>query len=236
MDSLKIQKGNNIDKLSVGAVVAQDYRSAEVFKKLGIDFCCGGAQMVEKACLEAGVSVSELTRMLEESRKKTDTSLHHYNTWTLDFLADYIVNIHHQYVRDSSEILLSTAKKVAGQHGEQHPELWDLLKRLNMMMSELYQHMESEEQDLFPKIKMLSRSELNALDLQDLIDNLHDEHESTGKDIEFLRNVTQQYTLPDDACNAYRFLYEKLQAFEKDLLQHIHLENNILFPKTLEKT
>lgn len=231
---IKIIKKEDFTQLSVGAIVAQDYRKAEVFKKLGIDFCCGGAQSVESACREVGISSSELAKMLDEATQAASQQWHQYNKWAPGFLADYIINTHHQYTREAGDVLLSIAEKVATHHGRKHPELSDLLQRLQSMLQELNDHMDAEEQGLFPKMHYLEDAQLEKQELQSLVQEMHQDHDHTGMDIQYLRTITDNYTLPEDACNSYHFLFEKLQEFENDLLQHIHLENNILFPKALE--
>lgn len=155
----------------------------------------------------------ELISAVAESRK-----------WDAPFLADYIVNVHHRYIRESAPVIETLVFKVAGVHGQQHPELVLLAKEVDGFLKEMLEHLDKEEGDLFPAIK-------SGAPLSESIALMEDEHSSAGLQLRRFRQLTRDYTLPEDACNSYRLLFEKLKEFESDLFQHVHLENNILFPK-----
>lgn len=229
----KADEDGNIE--TVGSIAAKDYRKAEVFKKYGIDFCCGGEKSLKEASAEAGISEELLKAELEKADTTVDTASQDYNKWKLDFLADFIVNTHHQYVRDSAPVIIGLAEKVAQHHGSQHAELWPLNERVNAVMKDLLEHVVKEEEILFPAIKALLTSQDPKSDasIQSVIDLMHAEHDHAGEDLRYLRKITHDYTLPADACNSYNYLFEKLKEFENDLFKHIHLENNILFPKAI---
>lgn len=225
---------------TVGQIVAKDIRKAEVFKKLGIDFCCGGKKTVTQACEEVGITPDQLAVELksfeENAREKAAID---YNTWDLDFLADYIVNIHHKYVRENATMIEELALKVANRHGDQHPELVHLAVGVQQCLADLLLHLEKEEKALFPYVKeLVSKKKQGAkyntgFSVASPVQAMETEHERTGEELHAFRELTNDYTLPQNACNSYAFLFSKLQEFEADLLRHIHLENNILFPKAL---
>ncbi|GGB03376.1 iron-sulfur cluster repair di-iron protein [Puia dinghuensis] len=217
---------------TVGEIAASDIRKAEVFRKMGVDFCCGGKKTLKEACVEAGVSEDQLNAALEAvSGKDSSQPQHDFNKWDPAFLADYIINIHHRYVRESAPIIEQLAVKVANHHGANHPELIPLANGLNRFLADLLLHMKKEEQFLFPAIRHKAAS--SDFPIIDAIGLMEMEHAASGEDVRQFRQLTRDYTLPADACNSYTYLFHKLQEFEADLFQHIHLENNILFPKAL---
>ena len=220
---------------TVGSVAAKDYRKAEVFKKLGIDFCCGGDKTLTEASLEAGISEAALRTELENADTVSTSASQDYNKWKIDFLADFISNTHHQYVRESAPVIVGLSNKVAEHHGAQHAELWPLNQRIKELMDDLLDHLNKEESILFPAIKNLvaANAEPASQSIQETIALMHTEHDHAGDDLKYFRKITDNYTLPADACNSYQYLFEKLKEFEDDLFKHIHLENNILFPKAI---
>lgn len=233
----KADEDGNIE--TVGSIAAKDYRKAEVFKKYGIDFCCGGNISLKLASQEAGISEDQLKAELEKADVVSTSASQDYDKWSLDFLSDFIKNTHHQYVKESAPIINGLAEKVANAHGAQHPELYDLAKRVDSMLTDLLGHMVQEEGILFPNIKRLvakreqgDKSPL-AGSLSVAIAKMHEDHDQAGEDFRYFRKITNDYALPADACNSYTYLFEKLKEFENDLFLHIHLENNILFPKSI---
>lgn len=237
---IKIAK-NTVDNQraieTVGSIAAKDYRKAEVFKKLGIDFCCGGEKSLKDASEEVGISEEQLKEELEKADTITTSASQDYNKWKLDFLADFIVNTHHEYIRENATVITGLADKVAQVHGSQHAELWPLAKRAKTLIQDLLDHIEKEEKVLFPAIRSLALNqnpELSKMNpIEPIIKAMHEEHDHAGDDLKYMRKITDDYTLPVDACNSYTYLFEKLKEFENDLFKHIHLENNILFPKAV---
>ncbi len=227
---------------TVGEVAAKDIRKAEVFKKMGIDFCCGGNKTLKEASEEAGVSETDLKQALAEVEQTPVSASQDYNKWELDFLTDYIINTHHRYVKDNAETIYGMAVKVAQHHGENHPELKKLAQGTHHFLEDLLNHMAKEEQILFPAIKEAvaikrggsSQGNAQTISVKQPILMMQKEHEISGEDLTYFRKLTNDYELPEDACNSYSYLFSKMQEFEDDLHQHIHLENNILFPKALE--
>lgn len=226
---------------TLGSIAANDLRKADVFKKYGLDFCCGGKKTVREACEEKGIDVTQVEKELQQATTEYKTRPLPYGDWALDFLADYIVNTHHSYVRQSLPELSAYSKKVKSVHQAEHPELVRLQQLVEEVREEMSSHMVKEEQVLFPYIKQLQAKtngvapEQEAVfgTVQTPINMMEMEHELVGKNMEELRSITNEYTLPADGCASYALLYKMLEEFENDLHLHIHLENNILFPKAL---
>lgn len=240
---VKISKrisGENDETL--GQIAAKDLRKAQIFKKYGLDFCCGGKKTVKEACKEKGLDVTKIEQELQQADKMPASSPLPYNDWSLDFLSDYIVNTHHSYVQKNLPDLRAYAEKVMKVHGNRHPELLPIYQLVEEVNAELTAHMVKEEKVLFPYIKELVASNKNAQPLhaahfgsvQNPINMMEMEHEMVGKNLAQIRELTNNYSLPEDACATYSLLYRMLDEFEEDLHLHVHLENNILFPKALE--
>lgn len=222
---------------TIGRIVSSDMRKAEVFKKLGIDFCCGGKKTLTDACLEKGLDVFAVKEALEKATV-TQNVVQNYNDWTLTFLADYIVNVHHAYVRKNSPILRELAEKVASRHGKQHPELEEISEKVEEALRELDVHMRKEEFILFPYIKQLdasngANSPSGFSSVMQPIAVMENDHDVVGEIFHRIAGLSDNYTVPANACNSYSLLYFKLKEFEDDLHTHIHLENNILFPRAI---
>lgn len=221
---------------TVGSIAAKDVRKADVFKKLGIDFCCGGKTTLKQAAEKVGLSENDLKEKLEhaENSSNGENANHDFDKWSLSFLADYIKNVHHQYVRDNSTTIVQLTDKVAMRHGLDNPELEVLAKAMPLFMEDLTRHLQREEEVLFPIIKRAEAGEKIDSDTYDqLIQHLEQEHQQSGEELALFRTVTKDYKLPNGACNSYSYLFDKIKEFENNLFQHIHLENNILFPKAL---
>ncbi|HVZ97220.1 MAG TPA: iron-sulfur cluster repair di-iron protein [Chitinophagaceae bacterium] len=232
---VRIAKRNkDQDSETVGEIAAKDIRKAGVFKKMGIDFCCGGNKTLREVSEETGVSEEELKYALQSAEKNTLSPSLDYNKWDIGFLSDYIVNTHHRYVKDNTELIYNLAVKVAQHHGGNHPELKPLSQKLQLFLQDLMAHMAKEENVLFPAIKEAVSNSGNNDFLMQSIMMMQREHAISGEDLNYFRKITDNYRLPEDACNSYHYLFEKMKEFEDDLHQHIHLENNILFPKALK--
>ena len=225
---------------TLGQIAVKDLRKAEVFKKYGLDFCCGGKKTVKEACAEKGIDPAEVEQALNQADKNFVTRPLPYNEWTPDFLADYIVQTHHHYVRQSLPDLVAYATKVASVHGGHHPELHQIRNLVSEVNAEMSSHMVKEEKVLFPYIKELVRHNGKAThaesfgSVQSPINMMEEEHESVGKALEDIRALSNNFMVPADGCASYKLLFHMLEEFESDLHIHVHLENNILFPKALE--
>jgi len=225
---------------TIGKIVAKDIRKAEAFRKLGMDFCCGGKKTIGQVAAEKGIPVETIEQALQEVDATCDVKPPAFDKWEPGFLADYIYNQHHVYYYENKDDILFFANKVATKHGGDHPELNELLQLVQTLFTELDLHFFKEEKILFPYIKELTLSNGNGIPRQAVFGHLKDpvammeiEHESAGDILKQIRAVTSNFETPENACNSYRLLYYKLHQLELDLHQHMHLENNILFPKAL---
>lgn len=228
----------NMTEMKVGNLVAKDYRYADVFKKYGIDFCCGGGISIAKACEKNRVDQQALLHDLE-SITKHPVSSDDANNWELDKLIDHIVDIHHRYVLENLPLIHAYAEKVSRVHGDRHPELNEIFEKFLDLKTDLTAHMGKEENVLFPYIKSLINNPDNAVkppfgSVQNPIAMMVEEHDTAGAIMKQIAELSNHYQPPADACTTYQILFKKLEEFEKDLHRHVHLENNILFPKAVE--
>lgn len=226
---------------TVADYVTENIKTAHVFKKYGIDFCCGGVITIEKACAKKNVDQSILEKELSEVDIVNDL-IEDYNKWNLDFLMIYIENTHHTYVRESIPIISQYASKVAKVHGRHYKEVVKINELFHEKANELLAHMQKEEQILFPFIGQLvdikkGKTTFNKPSFGSVINPINmmeHEHESAGDIFKEIAKLTNNYTPPVEACNTFKALYAKLEEFEQDLHKHIHLENNILHPKAIK--
>ena len=218
--------------------------ATRIFEKLGIDYCCGGGKALEEACLAAGVSANKVIALLEEAG---DTAVNtaearDWNAAPLSDLVAHIVTKHHGFTREELTRLSDLLAKVCSVHGENHPELRRLQTIFQGLRSELTGHMSREEQVLFPYIENLEVAVMRGepvptpffCTVRNPIRMMMQEHDDAGQALRGLREVSSSYRVPADGCISFRTLYQALEEFEKDLHQHIHLENNILFPRAAE--
>jgi len=223
---------------TIGEIVAADFRAASIFKEAGIDFCCGGKKGIDETCAEKGIDKTELLGKLEGLKSTPNTTTHNFKEWEPGFLCDYIVNTHHKYVLKSLPELVSYTEKIASVHGDRHPELKEVAVLFSQINKELVQHLKNEEDVLFPAIKEVLRSGSPKAKetVKSEISRLSGEHEFAGGAMDKINVITSGYLVPDDGCNTYHVTFRLLNQFEDDLHTHVHLENNILFPKALAST
>ena len=225
----------------IGAMVARDIRNAEVFRKFGIDYCCGGKKTVSQACAELNLDVKEVEAALQNSFKAVAGDTNDYTRWQPDFLADYIYNQHHLYYYEEGPVIAELAEKVAERHGKNFPELVELRNLYRTLQSELDEHFQKEETVLFPFIKKLvaakrsgNMSILSTIpSMETPVKMMEADHEAAGEILAKMRQLTNGFTPPEGSCNSLRLYFQKLSDFEADLHKHVHLENNILFPAAL---
>jgi regulator of cell morphogenesis and NO signaling len=223
----------------IGELVANDYRAASIFKKYSIDFCCQGNRTIGNACEKKNIESHSLLSDLNNALESRDSETIDYKTWPLDLLVDYIEKKHHRYVEEKTPELKAYLDKISKVHGERHPELIDVRNEFFASAGELAQHMKKEELILFPFIrKMLSNKgeQMSAPHfgtVNNPINMMMDEHSAEGERYRKIALLTDNYTPPEDACNTYRVAFALLNEFEQDLHLHIHLENNILFPRAI---
>ncbi len=234
------ERVDDLEMKTVGEIVAADYRAADVFQRLGIDFCCGGGIALAEACREHGVDV-EVVRQELAALAQAPGREEQYGEWTLEFLADYIVNQHHAYARKMTPLLRDYAAAVAEVHGAEHPEVRTIAALFAALSGDMAMHMQKEELLLFPYIRRLLKAQREGErpvtppfgSAQKLIVAMDAEHDETGDLLAQIETLSDGYTPPEDACNTYRALYAHLKEFDADTKKHVHLENNILFPKTI---
>ena len=230
----------NIKDKTVADLVSDNIKTANVFKKHGIDFCCGGRISIEKACEKKGLDYATVVSELFQVRV-VKSEIEDYNNWDLDKLIDYIIKVHHSYVLEAIPLIIQYSDKVAKVHGHHYEEVVKINELFHTVAEELLQHMQKEEKILFPYILDLVKADNDDLILssapfgsvQNPIQMMNKEHETAGNILKEISNLANSYTPPDEACNTFRALYASLEEFEQDLHLHIHLENNILFPKSI---
>lgn len=230
----------------VGEVVKTNFKAATMFQANKIDYCCGGDQTISEACSKAGVEADLLIEQLEEVLSDSDPDTEYINNMELSALADYIINRHHSYVQKNIPFLKQNLDKIAEVHGDNHPELATIRDEFYESAGDLTMHMQKEELLLFPYVKQMEQAKKENKSIpappfgsvSSPIAAMMAEHENEGERYERLSKMTNGYQVPDDGCTTYEVTFKQLADFEKDLHRHIHLENNILFPKakTLEES
>ena len=235
----------NIKTDFIGEIVAEDFRTAAIFKKYGIDFCCKGGRTIEEACSPKSLDKDQIYSDIE-NLPKTDGNSIDFNSWPLDLLADYVEKTHHRYVEEKTPVLQQFLDKLCKVHGGGHPELFEIRDLFFASAQDLAAHMKKEELILFPFIKQMVEAKKNGEPLpaprfgtvENPVAMMKHEHEAEGERFVKIAELTNNYEFPDDACGTYQVTYRMLEDFQNDLHKHIHLENNILFPKAIamEKT
>lgn len=228
-------------KMTVGQIVADNFGNAEVFDKYGIDFCCHGSVLLPEASQKAGADVNEVIKDIESVTSLTSESID-FKSWPLDLLVDYILKIHHRNIRNKGPKLHELLDKVCQVHGSKHPTLYNVQVLFQQSLSDLNQHLDKEELVLFPYIYEMVKAKLDNTVLQEFhcgsikapISVMLAEHDAEGERYRHIERLTNGYSVPDDACDSYRLLLQELKDFETALHQHIHLENNIVFPRAIE--
>jgi len=220
----------------VGDIVADHYATAFVFKQYGIDFCCGGGRPLHWVCQKHDIDPQTLVNQLIEATHADSFDIDALVDLPLDALIDHIVQNFHQYIRHRAPIIQQFAEKVARVYGHAHPETVELRELWQEWNAHLIHHLEEEEKLAFPfikdalKAKFIDASQL-LKDWQAIFRRMTDQHLQEGSYLERMRQLTDQYSPPDYACRTFRVLYQSLAEFEEQLLAHVHLENNVLFPR-----
>lgn len=216
--------------------------AARILDGWGIDYCCGGNELLEDACARAGISVDQLVTAVQSNAAPASTERKDWRSESLTNLANYILEKHHTFTRDEMERLTTLLSKVCSVHGQNHPELIQIQHVFSSLCNELTTHMYKEEQILFPYIFQLDKAVSQGRPapfspfgtVQNPVRMMMIEHDNAGAMLRELRDLSERYTVPSDGCASFRLLYEGLDGFEQDLRQHIHLENNLLFPRAIE--
>lgn len=222
----------------VGEIVKINYKTAQIFDKNNIDFCCGGGISLEEACKKSNIDINKLVPELEALVTLNDPDSKYINSLELDELSDYIVKRHHSYVNENIPFLIQKLHRLCDVHGPNHMELFEITELFEGAANNLKNHMVKEETILFPLIKGLvayknnsANIESQASELNETINSLDEEHQIEGERFQKISQLSNGYTCPPDGCTTFQITYQTLKDFEDDLHRHIHLENNILFKK-----
>ena len=232
----------NTSERTIGEIVAGDYRTAKVFESHKIDFCCGGNVALAEACKTKGIDFATITRELDAAKSEPVERSQNYASWELPFLADYIINAHHTYLKENTGQIAAYAHKIAAVHGAHHPEVIEIATIFDRIAADMAAHLREEEEVFFPAIKRAhaTRKAGSAPAAKDIatiktsLTKLGHEHEVIGDAVHTIRHLAKEYAIPGDVCNTFVVTYQKLKEFEDDLHKHVHLENNILFLKAAQ--
>ena len=223
---------------TIGNIVRYNYRTSQLFEKWRIDYCCGGEKTLVQACDETHLNFERFKGEIEEILLMEDWDSQYLEELSPGALCDYIVKRHHQYIQVNAPLILQRLQKLIDVHSSQHSQLYEIKRLFEDATDKLIIHMKKEELLFFPFIKTLYgdlkkriRTRVNVPELKDLLQQLTTDHEAEGKRFKTLALLTNQYQIPPDGCHTFEVTYRSLEDFEKDLHRHIHLENNILFPK-----
>lgn len=219
-------------EMPVGQIVAQFPQTARVFEKYGIDYCCGGKLALGVFCAKKGLDAQALIAEVEAAMATSPRPAVDWTQQGLEALITHIVETHHGFLREALPRLAYLSEKVARVHGDVHPELIPVAEIYAGFNAELTQHMEKEERILFPAIVRLEAG-IDRFPVNSPIAVMEDEHDSAGRALEKMHALTNGFTPPEDACNSYRALFAGMTELELDLFEHIHKENNILFPRAI---
>lgn len=216
-------------EMSVGEVALAFPNAPDILAEYKIDYCCGGDISFRTACEHAGMNAEQVYKEITSHAAGANTHLRDVARWSPSLLIDYIIQVHHSYVKESIPRLTGLLDKTCRAHGEEHPELIKIRENFQTLALELLEHLEKEEKILFPEIKHSGLDQHTPLQI--VLDDVAEEHRAAGDLIKSIRQLARNYAVPEDACTTYTLTYKKLEEFERDLMQHIHLENNVLLKK-----
>lgn len=244
MNTAESHPTNTIDltKIKVKDIVTKNFHAARLFEEYGIDYCCNGDRLLNEALKEKKLDETLIHSRLKKLETSGDADLNNYKEWELDNLSQYIVIKHHSYVKAAIPQIMEHLEKIINAHGEKYAYLSELSYVFNFIAEDLINHMMKEERILFPLIHYLSETKkFNERPktggygtIANPIRRMESEHAAAGEVLGKMRELTNNYSLPKDACTTFKVTYEELKEFELDLHKHIHLENNILFPRAIE--
>ena len=227
-----------LSQKTLAQIVTEDHRTAAVFEKYNLDFCCKGKRPLDQACTEQKVDVNMVLSDITSVIGSTPLNKAAFSMYTPTQLVDYILNTHHAYSKRELPLILQYLQKVASKHGGRHPELLQIFDLFGELKSEMETHMEKEEVEIFPRVKKLGYGNSNGdqedrVLIKEMISMMESEHDHAGNLVAQIKKLTNNYQPPEDACTTYWLSFVSLDAFERDLHHHVHLENNILVPKVL---
>lgn len=223
---------------TVGEIVAGDVRAAGVFERFGIDFCCDGRRSLADACRAAGADPAAVEQALQAAFLSEPSGPDDVTGWPVDRLIDHIVATHHAYVRSALPTIERRLATLVDAHAARHPELRQIAASFDRLSGDLLQHMMKEEHVLFPYIRELAGDHGSLAcpfgTVRNPIQMMEREHQEAGDELRIIRSLSNGYTVPEDGCTTYRAAFAELAQFERDLHRHVHLENNLLFPKAIK--
>lgn len=225
---------------TIGAIVAENARAALVFDRYNLDYCCGGGKTLDEACRQKGISVEAVIEELKELGKTAGTSAENVAEMKLDDLTRHIEKVHHRYTEDTMVLVRKNLERLEQVHGARHPELTAIHALFADMAGHLAVHMKKEELVLFPYIRKLVNTGKEAAgkaifgSVASPIEAMMNDHAHEGERLAELAKLTDHYNAPPDGCNTYKATYAAMRELEADLHMHIHLENNVLFPRAIE--
>ena len=230
--------------LPVADIVTKDYRTADIFRKHGISYCCAGKHPLQDACDMRGIDADEIKRELEKMTRKVSISpFIDFVDWDIGFLLDYILNVHHVYLDKALPSLQILLRDFVQNHGKKHPYLEELERQFNLLVRSLRSSMAKEEGEIFPYIRQVLHAHKHKEPYAGLFirtlrkpveEALFKGHEITANLILSIRQLTQTYTSPENVCLNHKVIIAKLKELDNDLVQHIYLEESVLFPKVLQ--
>ncbi|GAA5095913.1 iron-sulfur cluster repair di-iron protein [Wohlfahrtiimonas larvae] len=229
---------NYLDQ-TVGNIVADNFATSEVFSKYQIDFCCGGDQLLSKIIEEQSINTEQLLHDLQNIQTHQQSNNFNFKEWSLELQVDYITKYHHAKIREKGPDLLKLCEKVANVHGSSHPELIEVAHLYRASLNDLLNHLMKEDTVLFPFIYQMIQNGESAKNsacfgsIEMPISVMMHEHDQEGERFKKISQLTNHYAIPEDACKSYTAMMKQLQQFEKDLHEHIHIENNIVFPDAI---
>jgi regulator of cell morphogenesis and NO signaling len=233
---------NITGETKVKEIAVANPRATRILEQAGVDYCCGGNKSLHDACAYAGISMEEIMARLEENKAEVGPVDVNWASAPLGDLTEHIREKHHRYVREAIRRVLALLEKVTAKHAGNHAELLDIEKLFVQVGREMTMHMQTEEQILFPYIEALERAANGVATFEppffqtvrNPVQAMMEEHDAAAALVNQIRSASSAYTPPADACTSYQVLYRDLQEFEADLHEHVHLENNILFPRAVE--
>jgi regulator of cell morphogenesis and NO signaling len=230
------------DQTKVKEIALSNPAARQILEDAGLDYCCGGGKSLHEACLHADVPAAEILKRLRENSKHVSPDEANWASAPLVDLTGHIRERHHRYVREAIARVQPLLDTVEAKHGKSHSEIADIRRLFSEVGREMIMHMQKEEQILFPYIDALEKA-TNAHSsveppffqtVRNPISAMMKEHDAAGELVRQIRKASSEYTAPTNACTSYKALYQDLREFEADLHQHVHLENNILFPRAVE--
>jgi regulator of cell morphogenesis and NO signaling len=225
---------------TISEIVRTDYRTADIFKKYGINYCCGGNLSMQEACTQKDLNLEAISYELQQATRNVQLFNHlDFDNWKIDFLADYIVNVHHAYLYKTLPGLEVSMISFVNSHSKQHPEFLQIQDLFLELSGLVLKHIKEEEDVIFPYIKQIDNTyrrketygSLFVKTLRKPMAAMDVEHHRIKELLQELRAAAGNYEIPEKACTNHQVIFKKLQEFDNDLVQHKHLENNILFLK-----